>query len=661
MPSDASGSSEFPRALPAALSRTAVRPARASRTARPFWLRPGESLETRRLLAAGVGDLQVALRVGTSTITSDVVRQYSAAAIGSAGWGTVDTSGKAATFRYVETHQFAIPDNDLGSPIAVKVAERDPKNNGINGFTYPGFAAFWKGEALKTAANSTFFRWGEEIPGLRVSANAPVQMTIIPFDGKQGYMPSNAYAIWLSPRTTNTESNHHTVSVDVGWNTADGVVAGLGLVKPHWKYDATAGTLAYVGSLDRYNAGGELHGKPVALTLGDQVTLDLPLTNSFAVMQLPKTLTNAQKGALLKLNGRSDLSVLSAGDRSALGSLRITSSDNYLHVRKPDLASPVHVDGLGRIDGYGVHRLPTFSTNTAPPDQTQLSWNTRTRPATLLEQMVTGQYMIRSALVEIHTTEPIRVEGISVSYGPVRHQESIQLRSGKATTLFDVKTPGTFRGASDGPVVLSPGASLSYLYLHHSDDAIKVFADNQHFREITLIQGNAGAAVDLGAYGCNTPITTGASVNGVYVHRIMQNGPGYDGLGGVITTRNRASGAEISNVRIADVHIVDLGKRGPNVYFRKTAIGFVPGGPFGGSSHKTTTISHLSIEPFRGLKPQDASQYSFGATTSYYVRGGGRLLYNLGVGQAKAFPGSSMPKAPVGQQFGVFVNVVDRS
>ena len=131
MPSDASGSSEFPRALPAALSRTAVRPARASRTARPFRLRPGESLETRRLLVAGVGDLEVALRVGTSTITSDVVRQYSAAALGSAGWGTVDTSGKAATFRYVETHQFAIPDHDLGSPIAVKVAERDPKNNGI--------------------------------------------------------------------------------------------------------------------------------------------------------------------------------------------------------------------------------------------------------------------------------------------------------------------------------------------------------------------------------------------------------------------------------------------------------------------------------------------------------------------------------------------------
>jgi len=85
------------------------------------------------MLAAAVGDLQVSLRVGTTTITSDVVRQYSAAAIGSAGWGTVDEQGKAATFRYVETHQFAIPAHDLGQSIDVRVAERDPRNNGING------------------------------------------------------------------------------------------------------------------------------------------------------------------------------------------------------------------------------------------------------------------------------------------------------------------------------------------------------------------------------------------------------------------------------------------------------------------------------------------------------------------------------------------------
>lgn len=661
MPHDNPGPSALHGALEASTVPRAARPRSAAGRRRPSPLQPGERLEPRCMLAAAVGDLQVSLRVGTTTITSDVVRQYSAAAIGSAGWGTVDEQGKAATFRYVETHQFAIPAHDLGQSIDVRVAERDPRNNGINGFIYPGFTALWKGEALKTRAGSTFFRWGEDIPGLRVQAGAPVQMTIIPRNAQQRVMPSNAYAIWLSPRTTNTESNHHTVSVDVGWKTDASVVAGLGLVHPQWKYDGTHGTLTYVGSLDRYNAGGDLHGKPVALTLGDQVTLDLPLTNSTAVIKLPTTLTAAQKAAVAKLHGRSDLSVLTAGDRSALGSLTIVSVDNRLHVHKDTLASPVHVDGLGRIDGYGVHRLPTFSASAAPPDQTQLGWNTRSRPATLLEQLVTGQYMIRSALVEIHTSEPIRVEGISVSYGPVRHQESIQLWSGKTTTLFDVKTPGTFRGASDGPVVLSPGASLSYLYLQHSDDAIKVYADDQHFRDVTLIQGNAGAAVDLGAYGYNKPIDVGASVTGVYVHRIMQQGPGYDGLGGVITTRNRAGGAPISNVRIADVHIIDLGKRGPNVYFRKTAIGFVPGGLFGVGDHATTTISHLTIEPFRGLAPQDASTYSYGATTSYYVRAEGRLRYNLGLGQSKAFPGTSLPKAPLGKQYGEFVHLDDRS
>lgn len=148
---------------------------------------------------------------------------------------------------------------------------------------------------------------------------------------------------------------------------------------------------------------------------------------------------------------------------------------------------------------------------------------------------------------------------------------------------------------------------------------------------------------------------------GVYVHRSMQQGPGYEGLGGVITTRIRASCAPISNVTIADVHVIDLGKRGPNVTFRKTAIGFVPGGPCGGGSHATTTIGNLRIQPFKGLAPQDASTYSFGATTPYDVRAGGRLRDNLGVAQAKAFPGSSLLTAPVGEQYGVFENVDDRS
>lgn len=40
--------------------------------------------------------------------------------------------------------------------------------------------------------------------------------------------------------------------------------------------------------------------------------------------------------------------------------------------------------------------------------------------------------------------------------------------------LYDVKTPGTWVGASDGPRVTADGSELGYLYLHHSDDNLKI-------------------------------------------------------------------------------------------------------------------------------------------------------------------------------------------
>lgn len=668
MPSDRPDAVVFSRAAP---SPAAVRSARATRSGRTFRLRAGESLEARRLLAAvPVGDLRVTVRINGASIP-DVVQQYSAGSIGAKAWNTVNANGQAATFFYVETHQFAV--KDLGASIAVTVAENNAFKNGIDGRFYTGFAALWQGKNLKLdkdPAGAKFIPWGKEFSTQPVTANAPVQLTIIPFNGTV-YMPSKAYAIWLSPRTSNPLSK--TVSADVGWQTASGNVETLGLVKPHWQYNASASTLTYVGSLSSYNLGGKLYGQPVALTLNDNVTLDLPLTNSSAVIQLPKVLNATQKSALTKLDKASDLRGLTPGHISALRA--ITIDTNVPIIKKEQLNSSVHVNGLGRINGFSVYKVPEFLQSKEFPDMHR--FKNLGRPATLFDQIVTGQYMIRSALVEIQATKEIRVEGISVSYGPVRHQETIQLKSDQPTTLFDVKTPGTFRDASDGPVVLSPGATLSYLYLQHADDSIKVYNDNQNFNHITLIQGNAGAAVDLGAYGFNQPITK-ASVTDVYIHRIAQGDPGYDGLNAVITTRHGAPDVikphDISNVRISGVHIVNLGAKGPNVYFRKTAIGFVPGGYFAPGQHKLTTISNLTIEKFiTELSPRDTAKKIISNENWYYLRDQGHLVYNLGDDKKQWYallpselptpkPGEkptkfALPAKPEGKQWGAFKNI----
>jgi len=393
---------------------------------------------------------------------------------------------------------------------------------------------------------------------------------------------------------------------------------------------------------------------------------------------LPK-LNDVQKNLLRNINGDSDLKEWTETQKDVFRKITITDKANHLHFPTQKLTNSVHVNGLGRINGFSVHKLPEFAKPNVFPDKDWFDRESNKRTMTLFDQMLTGQYMIRSALVEIQATKEIRVEGISVSYGPVRNKETIQLASDVYTTLFDVKTPGTFRGASDGPVVLSPGATLSYLYLQHADDSIKVYNDNQKFNHITLIQGNAGAAVDLGAYGFNQPIKS-ASVTDVYIHRIAQSGPGYDGLNAVITTRHGAPNPkdggthDISNVKISGVHIVNLGAKGPNVYFRKTAIGFVPGGYFAPDTHKLTTISNLTIEKFiTELSPRDTAKKIISNENWYYLRDQGHLVYNLGDQKTQWYallpselptlkPGEkptkfALPAKPEGKQWGAFRNI----
>ncbi len=617
-----------------------------------------ESLEARAVTAA---DLQVSLWIGNENLSNDIVQQYYAGSIGSPGWST-DPSNKDTKFNYLETHQIPVPSKYTNNQfINVKVSET--QGNGINSTTYPGFAVFLKNEQVKNGS-SPQFNWGQEIKGLQVSSKAPVHLTIIPYNhANKVYMPNKAYAIWLSAMTTN---NNTVISKDLGWSTPDDTIQNLGLVRPQWRYSPTKNTLSFIGSLDRYNevngmgAKGDLYGTDVSLTLGDKVNLDIPLTNSQAVIHLPKSLTNTQRDILKRLHGKSDLRAISQPEQKTLDNI-FNDKDSYLDIIKPKLASKLEINGFGRINGYTTYRNAGVPATDLNEFYSKIRNNGR---ASLLDEIVTGQYMIRSALTEIHSTQSIHMEGVSVGYGPIRHQEFIQLGSDVSVTLFDVKTPGAFRGASDGPVIDTDKAYVSYLYLHHSDDSIKVYADEQHFSDITLIQGNDGAAIDLGAYGYNKPISKGSTVKNVYIHRIMQLNSGYDRLGGVITTRNKATGAEINKVTIEGVYIANMGKNGPNRYFRKTAIGFVPGGLFGSKNekvHKATTISNLKIEPFSGLAPMDQLVYDYKKTNFYYWRREGRLWYNLGFDQGNAIMDGNFPKGPYGRQYGIFKDVQDNS
>jgi hypothetical protein len=629
-----------------------------------------EPLEGRKLLAATSFDLDIDARVANITKLQDYTNQYSADAIGASKGGVID---------YLETHQFEIdvPANPQQAT-NVNVTVKQLNTKGFSTTNYPNFQVMWKGSFVKnTATNNTpKFTWGQSFT-VPVSKNVPAHLTIVPYSTTGG-LDKNAYAVWLSPKP----EQQYNITKDLTWASQEKDFNDVGLIKPKWKFDANGnngnGELRFVGSLDNYNKNGTSAGKPVSLTIAPNVSVDVPLTNGYTVVKLPQGLAANVITALKKLDGKSDLSVL-RNDTNATNALNAISIANIVEHKKPELWGTVLINGLGRINGYTTHNnrdVPLMDFNKYQNNR-----------MTLLTAIQCGQYMVRSGLVEVRSVTDIKVSGVSVAYGPQRHQEFIQLKSsGGEITLFDVKTPGAFIDAADGPGMLSKGTA-SWLYLHHDDDSIKVFASEQQFRNITLIQGNAGAAIDLGAYGYNSPISK-ATVSGVFVHRVKQFGGGYDGLNALITTRHGAwkytdsdnypkdIPHNIQNVTISAVTVFDLGKPfnskdSTNVYLRKTAIGFYPGGGFKpkNSTPVPTEFSNITIDFISGLAPTDKTPTKeIKKGGSVYVKAAsGQLLYNLGVGEkygkgtAKGPFDVTRAQAATGTQYGTFTNVNDNS
>jgi len=247
------------------------------------------------------------------------------------------------------------------------------------------------------------------------------------------------------------------------------------------------------------------------------------------------------------------------------------------------------VTGFGRLDGSEVNK------------QYQNMYDGKEKPAEYL--VSSGQLVLGS---QATTTPAIDVSGISAANGPVRNEASVSLNDGnyehcgpngqlKTSTsgylggpvkVFDFKRPGTWWDASDA-LEVSKGSQVSFAYLHSADDAIKISAPSQQWKNITVLQGNAGSAVNIGSYGYNSG-TSGTTVDGVFIPRITQilsNGLAqWDDRGGVITTRtcaqpNQLDGSQnVTGVTIKNVTLEALGGnpaagKGPNSYVRPFAIG----------------------------------------------------------------------------------------
>jgi len=171
----------------------------------------------------------------------------------------------------------------------------------------------------------------------------------------------------------------------------------------------------------------------------------------------------------------------------------------------------------------------------------------------------------------------IDVSGVQVVWGSRIGHSDISLNSqfvgetedtsNYCVKMYDVKSVGNWNDQADGPDIVGGGSYSSFTYTQASDDNIKVASDMTLREHSTVLQGSAGSAVMLGSYG-KTRVNgiKGSKVDGVYVHRSLQNdfeggGCGSSGnTAGLISTRSCAEQAKgLTDATVTNLHVPALG------------------------------------------------------------------------------------------------------
>merc|ERR1712232_21343 len=164
----------------------------------------------------------------------------------------------------------------------------------------------------------------------------------------------------------------------------------------------------------------------------------------------------------------------------------------------------------------------------------------------------------------------------------------------------DVKTPGTWMDAADGPNLQGDGSVVRHAYLHHADDVVKISASNVQFNRITVLLGNVGSAIELGNYGVglrNNNILNSV-VSGVFIHRVIHSGGGYDGYGGIFGTRTCPKDVNFRGITVSDVFIPEVGNA--NTVDQVFAIGSLGGdAPFCGNHKGYVAFQDISFHSWR--------------------------------------------------------------
>jgi len=454
-----------------------------------------------------------------------------------------------------------------------------------------GFRAFYRDQWLGATDHSS----GDILtPVSDWSSGDPLHLTIYALNGDGSVKTDYIWAIWVSFRhpwdaSAGGHYCHLTAAAaqdsenfKYGFDSVTSKVAGdsnnCHLSKPQYKC-WTSGWAESSDSVQYLQFLGTLvdmaDGELINIHLDDDVDVDVPLTNNFVTHTVTQSSACDSVCKILVGQPTSD-----TWD-TAIAGCQIEKSE----INAKDTLGQVKVSGYGRINGFSLQAGSSTYGGGKHWDHDQPECDVKQGSQAALHGC---EFAIMSGLLHLTQSQtlsppggqfPVDISEVAVAFSPAIGDAAVLINSqfktefgggpaNNAAKLFDVKTPGSFVDAADGPNLFGDGSQLLYCYLHHADDTVKVSASDSLYYRNTVLHGNTGSTILLGNFGLNLVgnKVTNADVNELFVHYIWQDGDEtqgagtYTGILGMQTCLNDWSDITLSDITVRNVYVPDLGE-----------------------------------------------------------------------------------------------------
>lgn len=310
-----------------------------------------------------------------------------------------------------------------------------------------------------------------------------------------------------------------------------------GFTIPHWEY-TTPKTATYYGALSKIP-----NNTAVTINLADNVILPFGFSqsqsNQMQIQQFAPGSTKTPPEWFLYFNDKTKIITSQVNNPLTLTTIKTSTTLSNFSITGGIISGEL----LYRVNalyngGGGDNKRPRADYNgTGPLD------------SNIVAQSI--QYWIFAGLLEVYASGNITLQNISIIGGRSRGIAATQLNGfnihntsmnrlfyGKSIdelgdSLTDDNTgTGTafikdsqfilnLEGQADGLDSKCLTTTITNCYIQAIDDCLKIESNITYSKEITILSGWAGGAINIGGYGyCNSG--TGADISNVYIHELIK-------------------------------------------------------------------------------------------------------------------------------------------